>query len=685
MMSFYLDDKQKETEDEITEQVRGLIKNNSSFYFIAGAGSGKTFALIDGVNEFIKLNHSQLRAMEQTVLCITYTNNAANEIIKRVGDEDLTSISTIHSFLWETVNVHMNEMIDEHVIYLNEEITRVNNEVFVHESDKKGIIRIREIGSNNISKVIEKIVLKQNEFYDACNLGAKGFWGYLSREFGDDFASKITSNAQQVIQALKSLVKAHKYERCLDKIQSNKEGFESLKYFSSKNIEVLHQNTIGHDTLLKYSARMFLKYPALAKKVIDAHPIIFVDEFQDSEESVLNIFLGLLDYSTENKVDFCLGFFGDPIQAIYSSKTHVIKKDMNIVGKNINRRSHQAIVNCINKIRGSGDLIQQNPIKIYREECDLSFEVRHKSEYSHFSIMVEIDKYKDKWSIGESNKLTCLVLKNNMLSELCGFGDLFEIINRIYNNEFPKGFEKVSSEFLFTEERNAGKLPMFLFEMIRPLYLIKNKDELTIADVFGGDIYRKCGLNDLIQSVRFFNDLGFITLYDYICDVIDKKKAHEHLNYNTIETIDSVIPFYSQVIEHLISDIYVKCKFRKGDKTKELIKELILTDINQFYKWLDFLFQSASSNEINYFTCHSSKGLEFDNVIVFLDDSFNRSEEYISSFFQADIDQALDESLESARRIVYVSCSRAIKNLRVYLYTATGELIDSTNRIFNDI
>ncbi|KQN64586.1 hypothetical protein ASF13_01540 [Erwinia sp. Leaf53] len=623
--------------------------------------------------------------MGQTVLCITYTNNAANEIRKRVGDDNLTSISTIHSFIWETVNVHMDEMIEEHVIYLNEEITRINNDIYVYESDKKAIANIRDIGKDNISKVVEKIALKQNDFYDACNLGAKDFWDYLAREFGDEFSFKIKSNAQHVTHALKNLVRAKKYKICIDKILSKAEGFDSLKYFSSKNIESLNNNIIGHDTLLKYSSRMFCKYPALTRKVIDAHPIVFVDEFQDSEDSVLNIFLGLLEYSQGKKIDFCLGFFGDPVQAIYNNKMHAMNKKMAIVGKNINRRSHQTIVNCINKIRGSRDLIQQNPINIYSGKCDLSFEVRSKSEYSHSSIMLEIDKYKKKWGIDSNNKLTCLVLKNNMLSELCGFGDLFLLINDIYNIEFSKGFEKVSSEFLFSEERNAGRLPILLYEIILPLYLIKNKEELSLADVFGGNFHNSCSLNDLIESVRFFYDLGFITLYDYICDALDKKDECENLNNKSIKIIESVIPFDTQVIEHLISDIYNKCKFKKDEKTKKLIRKVLLTDIHQFYRWLDFLFQSISKNDTDYLTCHSSKGLEFDNVIVFLDDSFNRNETYISAFLQADINEILDDPLESARRIVYVSCSRAIKNLRVCLYTATGENIESTKGIFNSI
>ena len=83
-MNFELDQQQAEVEKSVEAELFKLITNSQSFYFISGAGSGKTHALITGVNKFIKDNFSKLIANNQKILCITYTNNAADEIKNRL-------------------------------------------------------------------------------------------------------------------------------------------------------------------------------------------------------------------------------------------------------------------------------------------------------------------------------------------------------------------------------------------------------------------------------------------------------------------------------------------------------------------------------------------------------------------------------------------------------------------------
>ena len=91
--------------------------------------------------------------------------------------------------------------------------------------------------------------------------------------------------------------------------------------------------------------------------------------------------------------------------------------------------------------------------------------------------------------------------------------------------------------------------------------------------------------------------------------------------------------------------------------------------MEQFFLWLDFIYQTYPENLVSYLTCHASKGLEFDNVIIFLSDSFNRKEGYFSNLLNSDINSILEPQLESARRLLYVSSSRAVKNLKIYLFT----------------
>ncbi|EKN6050966.1 ATP-dependent helicase, partial [Yersinia enterocolitica] len=86
---YEIDEIKAEREREIIEEIYSLINNKESFYFQSGAGSGKTYALVKAIRhtgqlDLIKDNHGFRK-----ILCITYTNNATNEIVERLPDSDL--------------------------------------------------------------------------------------------------------------------------------------------------------------------------------------------------------------------------------------------------------------------------------------------------------------------------------------------------------------------------------------------------------------------------------------------------------------------------------------------------------------------------------------------------------------------------------------------------------------------
>lgn len=75
-------------------------KSPKSFFLYAGAGSGKTYSLVEGLEAFEKAHGSKFRRAGRKVAVITYTNAARDEIIGRVKGDLLFHISTIHSFCW---------------------------------------------------------------------------------------------------------------------------------------------------------------------------------------------------------------------------------------------------------------------------------------------------------------------------------------------------------------------------------------------------------------------------------------------------------------------------------------------------------------------------------------------------------------------------------------------------------
>ena len=70
---------------------------------VAGAGSGKTTSLVKALTTIVESQGDALRRNRQRVACITYTEIAAGEIWRDVGNNPLVHVSTIHSFLWTLV------------------------------------------------------------------------------------------------------------------------------------------------------------------------------------------------------------------------------------------------------------------------------------------------------------------------------------------------------------------------------------------------------------------------------------------------------------------------------------------------------------------------------------------------------------------------------------------------------
>ncbi len=83
------------------DQMFQCIQDRKNFRLEAGAGAGKTYSLVKALQRIIKEEGAQLIRRHQKVACITYTNVATDEVIKRTDGHPAIHASTIHSFCWE--------------------------------------------------------------------------------------------------------------------------------------------------------------------------------------------------------------------------------------------------------------------------------------------------------------------------------------------------------------------------------------------------------------------------------------------------------------------------------------------------------------------------------------------------------------------------------------------------------
>jgi len=96
---------------DILPAIIDKINSNESFVLEAGAGSGKTFSLIQTLQHLIIHKTKKLTQKRQKIVCITYTNVAKNEIIHRIKNNELIKVLTIHEFLWESIGSFSNQLI----------------------------------------------------------------------------------------------------------------------------------------------------------------------------------------------------------------------------------------------------------------------------------------------------------------------------------------------------------------------------------------------------------------------------------------------------------------------------------------------------------------------------------------------------------------------------------------------
>lgn len=99
-------------EDELKSTIAACLDLESprSFFLYAGAGTGKTRAVVAALDIFRDRYGTQFRQSGQKVAVITYTNAACDEIRRRIDFDPIFAVSTIHSFAWEQIRTHHKDI-----------------------------------------------------------------------------------------------------------------------------------------------------------------------------------------------------------------------------------------------------------------------------------------------------------------------------------------------------------------------------------------------------------------------------------------------------------------------------------------------------------------------------------------------------------------------------------------------
>jgi len=115
---------------------------------------------------------------------------------------------------------------------------------------------------------------------------------------------------------------------------------------------------LGHEDILRLADHLLQEKPLFRKLVALKFPFVFIDESQDTFESVVKS-LKLVEQQMRGQ--FCLGFFGDPMQMIFMRGVGDIPLEghWRSITKPENFRCAQQILAVANEVRAKGDGLKQ--------------------------------------------------------------------------------------------------------------------------------------------------------------------------------------------------------------------------------------------------------------------------------------------------------------------------------------
>lgn len=115
---------------------------------------------------------------------------------------------------------------------------------------------------------------------------------------------------------------------------------------------------LGHEDILRLADFLLQERPLFRRLVALRFPFVFIDESQDTFEGVVKSFKQVEE---QMRGQFCLGFFGDPMQKIFQRGVGevALENHWQAITKPENFRCARRILDVANAIRAKGDGLEQ--------------------------------------------------------------------------------------------------------------------------------------------------------------------------------------------------------------------------------------------------------------------------------------------------------------------------------------
>ena len=460
--------------------------------------------------------------------------------------------------------------------------------------------------------------------------------------------------------------------------QSNAEKIEHLKekLGKAKTIEKFvynpngsnaEYNALNHAEVIKISAQMIMDNIMLQRIIAQRYPILLIDESQDTKKELVDAFFKI----QENFSDiFTLGLLGDQKQRIYTdgkeNMVNIIPSEWEQPVKRMNYRCAKRIVKLANTIGKDLDIYaEQNPKEDAADGLVRLFIVQQQNEIDKDDIEQTImdimcnQTHDAKWSGADADVKT-LTLEHMMAARRLGFAQFFGPLSKVdkYQMAFLQG--KVSELDFFT------------------------KEILPIADSINGD-----GRNAL-EILKAYSPLLSkqntekpYELYLRCRDDSQKVANIVNGNHSIRDVVKVVCSSQLLPVPEVLRQASILSTTDVNDEWEEDLQAWVMVmdlPINMVRGYDDYV------NQRTRFDTHQGvKGLEFDRVMVIIDDSeakgfmFSYDKLFgvkeLTEIDKKHIEAGEESSVDRTQRLFYVTCTRAKESLAIVMYTSDSEKV----------
>jgi DNA helicase-2/ATP-dependent DNA helicase PcrA len=445
------------------------------------------------------------------------------------------------------------------------------------------------------------------------------------------------------------------------------QNLDSVKRFVySPTGENRGRDSLNHSEVIQLTSHFLKSKPAMRSILVGRYPILLIDESQDTNRHLID---ALFAVQAQHKGAFVLGLLGDMMQRIYSDGKDGLGSglpaDWATPGKQMNHRCPKRIVTLINKVRSATDKQVQLPrsdsiegsVRLFILSSDTADKPTAEQEIALHMAKVTGD---EKWQDLELCK--SLTLEHRMAASRVGFLELFVPLYEVESwrtNLLDGSLPAVrffSDEVLPLVKAKLSEDRFAVARIVRNLSPLLSPEALRNADDQQSQL--KLATAAIDHLIALFKDGADPSLAEVLRSVASKTllSIPESLLVNV-----SGVKTAEQPADASDTD--------RQTERAAAIEKFLLAPFSQVER-----FASYVSGKAHFDTHQGVKGLEFDRVMVIMDDKEARGFmfKYENLFGGKGVG---DPSVEGVRRLFYVTCSRARQSLALVAYSESPERV----------